>query len=147
VSCTRSRKPGRSLRVGLAAVLTAGALVALAATGGLSYAASSVTRAADSVVHVVAPAQHAKPTGGLGSAQAQYLVTLCFHGHTIRVDNHAENVLLRNGATKGACGAGSFTPPAKSVVMCFRGNNVYVSPNDVAKLKKLGFRPGFCKKK
>jgi len=100
------RRPARRQRLGLAAALTAGMLSALGATGGLSYAASGVTHAVQAATHVVAPAHTAAPaakTQSLSSAQAQYLVAICFHRHTIYVDSHAVRILLRLGATLGPC--------------------------------------------
>jgi len=137
---------GRATRLGVAVAFSAAALAALGATGGLSYAASGVTRAADAAAHVVAPAAKTASRGALGSAQAQYKVAVCFHGHTLQVDSHAAGVLLRNGGTSGSCAGGRFAPASKQQVMCFAGKNVWVPKADVAKLEKLRFTRGFCKK-
>src|SRR5437762_3151069 len=83
------RRPQRALRVGVAGALTAGMLAALAGFGGLGYAATGVSHAVKSAVHVVTPAHKAGPTGALSSATAQYKVQMCLHGHTISVDSHA----------------------------------------------------------
>src|SRR5215212_5595834 len=85
----RYRRPTRSLRLGLVGVLTAGMLVALASFGGLGYAASGVSNAVRSAVHVVSPAAKAPPDGALSSATAQYTVAMCIRGHTIFVSHHA----------------------------------------------------------
>jgi hypothetical protein len=145
VGRSRGRSRG-STRLGIAVAFSAAAVAALAATGGLSYAASGVTHAADAAVHVVAPATKAAPRGSLGSAQAQYKVAVCYHGHTLEVDSHAAGVLIRNGGSAGSCSGGSFAPAAKQQVMCFAHNNVWVLKTDVAKFEKLGFKKGFCKK-
>ena len=143
----RRHRRAHSLRRGLAVALTAGVLAALAGFGGLGYAASGVSHAAKAAVHAVAPTSSATPDSSLSSARAQYLVAVCFHGHTIRVDSHAVNVLLRNGATLGPCSGGAFTPAARQVRMCFQGHNVLVAASDAKALTKLGFTRGFCKKK
>ncbi len=143
----RHRRPARSLRLGLAAALTAAVLVALAGFGGLGYAASGVTQAVRSVVHVVAPVQHAKPSSALSSATVQYKEQVCFHGKTLSVDSHAVPALLAAGATSGACTGGAFTPATKLVRLCFKGHNTQVAKKDAAALLKLkvGFKKGFCK--
>jgi len=141
----RYRRPARSLRLGLAGVLTAGMLVALAGFGGLSYAASGVTHAVTSAVHVVAPVHHATPSSKLSSAMVQYQVQMCYHGHTISVDSHAVGALQANGATIAACRGGAFKPATKLVRMCFKGHNTKVAKKDVAALLKAGFTTGICK--
>ncbi len=143
----RYRHRAHSLRLGLAIALSISMLVVLAGFGALGYAASGVTHAAKSAVHVVAPAREAGPDNSLNSATAQYLVQVCFHGHTLRVDSHAVRALRAAGATPGACRGGAFTPATKQVMMCFRGHNVRVAAKDVTALRKLGFTRGFCKKK
>ena len=142
------RRPTRSLRVVLAAALTLGALAVLGGTGSLSYAASGVSEAVQSAVHVVTPAQHATPKSPVSSAQAQYRVAYCLRGHTIYHDSRAANGMRRAGATPGQCtGKPSFTPNSAAVVMaCFKGQNIKVNKRDLAALKKLGFKKGFCKK-
>jgi hypothetical protein len=101
-----ARRPAFRLRFGLAAALAAAMLVALASFGGLGHAATGVTHVVKAATHVVAPVQHATPahdTAPLSSAQAQYIVTMCFHHHTIFIDSRAERILLRLGATLGPC--------------------------------------------
>ncbi len=54
--------------------------------------------AVKAATHVVAPQHKAVDTGKsvpLSSAQAQYLVAMCFHRHTIYVDSHAARILQR----------------------------------------------------
>lgn len=145
VGRSRARRSGLRAR-GIAVVLTAAMLVALATTGGLSYAASGVTHAAKAAKHAVAPAKHAKPSTRVGSAQAQYFVAVCFHGGTIRVDSSAEHILAGAGAQPGACKGGSFAPRAKQKWMCIAGQNVRVNRADRAKLAQVkGVTRGFCK--
>jgi hypothetical protein len=147
VGRSRARRSGLRAR-GIAVVLTAAMLVALATTGGLSYAASGVTHAAAAAKHAVAPAKHAKPSTRVGSAQAQYFVAVCFHGETISVDSKAENSLVAAGATHGACNGGSFAPKTKKKRMCIDGHNVLVSRARAKRLAGVdGVSRGFCKVK
>jgi hypothetical protein len=147
IDSDRRRRPTRSpLRLGLVVALSIAILVALAGFGALGYAASGVSHAAKSAVQIVAPARDAHPNSGLSSARAQYLVAVCFHGHTIRIDSHAVDALLAAGAKLGACGGGAFRPATPQARMCFRGNNVTVAKKDVQALLRLGFKSGFCKK-
>jgi hypothetical protein len=143
---SRYRRPARALRVGVAGALTAGMLVALAGFGGLSYAATGVSHAVTSAVHVVAPTKKAAPVGALSSAKAQYKVQMCLHGHTLSVDSHAVGGLTNAGATPGACLGGAFTPATKLVRACFKSQNIQVtSAARAALLKaKLGVKKGFC---
>jgi hypothetical protein len=144
------RRPGRPIRLGLAAALTAGMLVAVGAFGGFSYAATGVSHAVTAATHVVAPAHHAAPAlkrTPLTSAQAQYLVAMCFLRHTIYVDSHAVRILERLGATVGPCKGGRRTPPAATTIVCVKGTNVRVTLADAAKLIKANkAKKGFCKK-
>lgn len=144
------RRPARSFRLGLAAALTVGMLVALASFGGLSYAATGVSHAVKAATHLVAPAQTAAPTvksAPLSSAQAQYLVAMCFHRQTIYVDSHAARVLIALGAKLGPCAGGRRTPPARTTVICVKGTNVRVSlVNARALIKSHKASKGFCKR-
>jgi hypothetical protein len=141
-------RPGRTLRVGVAVAVSGGMLAALAGFGGLGYAATGVSHAVKSAVHVVAPAHKAAPAVALSSAKAQYKVQMCLRGHTISVDSHAIGGLTNAGATPGACTGGAFTPATKLVRACFKGQNIQVTTTArVALLKaKLGVTSGFCKK-
>jgi hypothetical protein len=157
MSGDRYRRPARSLRVGLVGALTVAMLVSLAAFGGLGYAATGVSHAVTAATHVVAPAHKsapakkaapARPAQPLTSAQVQYLVTMCFHGHTIRVDSHAVRILERLGATIGACGGERTPPVAKTVVICIKGQNVRVTRATAkALIKSHQATRGSCKKK
>ena len=144
------RRPTRSFRLGLAAALTVGMLVALASFGGLSYAATGVSHAVQAATHVVAPTHKAKPaakTAPLSSAQAQYLVAMCFLRHTIYIDSRAAKVLLALGAKLGPCTGGRRTPPTVTKVVCIKGNNVRVNAvNAAALVKAHKATAGFCKK-
>ena len=156
MSGDRYRRPARSLRVGLVGALTAAMLVALAAFGGLGYAATGVSHAVTAATHVVAPAHKAapakkaapaRPAQPLTSAQAQYLVTMCFLRHTIRVDSRAVFILRLLGARLGACGGGRTPPLAETVVVCIKNQNVRVAPaNAKALIKAKKAKAGFCKK-
>jgi hypothetical protein len=63
------------MRIGFAAALTAAMLTALAAVGGVGYAASATSHAVKAVTHVVAkshkPTKHV-PTVQVSPAQSQY---------------------------------------------------------------------------
>ena len=144
---SRHRRPARGLRLGLAAGLSAVMLVALAAFGGLGYAATGVSQAVSAAVHVVAPAHHAAVRAPLSSAKAQYKVQMCFHGRTLSVDSHATGALAVVGATSGACSGGGFTPATVLVRGCLRQNNIQVSRTSLAALlkAKVGVTKGFCK--
>src|SRR5207237_1751504 len=63
-----------TFRLGLAASVTAVLVISLAAFGGLGYAATSVSHAVKTAVHVVAPAKHhaAAQPAAFNSAAAQY---------------------------------------------------------------------------
>jgi hypothetical protein len=147
----RRRRSDRPLRLGVALVLSVGMLGALGAFGGLGYAANGVSHAVASAVHVVVPTTAATPNKADTSAMAQYTVTMCFHGHTLNVDSHAQHALEAAGATPGACNGGAFKPASKTVVACFKGNNVSIAKSSAkskaqkAALKALGITLGRCK--
>jgi hypothetical protein len=142
----RERRRGdRPVRLGVAVALSVGMLAVLGAFGGLSYAANGVTHAVSSAVRAVVPTRAAAPNSAVSSAMAQYKVSMCFHRHTLSVDSHAVNALKAAGATLGACGGGAFKPATKLTTMCFKGSNITVARSEVAKLKKLHFKAGFCK--
>jgi hypothetical protein len=143
----RYRRPRRSLRLALVGALTAGMIAALAAFGGLGYAASGVSRAVDSAVHVVAPTKNATPNSALSSASAQYIVAMCLRGHTIFVDNHAVKGILRAGGTLGACSGAAAPPGSKKLVfVCFHGQTILVEKRSVPAMRKAGATKGKCKK-
>jgi len=145
------RKTYRPFRLGLAAALTVGMLVALASFGGLSYAATGVTHAVKAATHAVAPQKQAAPklvSHPLSSAQAQYLVAMCFLRHTIYVDSRAARILERLGAKLGPCKGGRRTPPETTKVVCIKGQNIRLTASNAkALVKAKKAKPGFCKKK
>ena len=140
------RQRSGSLRLGLAGAVTAAMVISLAAFGGLGYAATGVSNAVQTAVHVVAPAKKAAPSSPATSARAQYFVEVCYKGKTLRIDSHAEDSLIANGAKPGACNGGAFKVPQAQTRMCFKGHNILVATKDVAALKKAGLKTGFCKK-
>jgi hypothetical protein len=123
-------------------------LAALGAFGGLSYAASGVSRAVESAVHVVSPTKNARPNSALSSASVQYKVAMCLQGHTIFVDSHAVKGIERAGGTLGPC-SGTAAPAGstKLVFVCFRGQSIKVEKRSVRTMIKLGAKKGKCKKK
>jgi hypothetical protein len=153
VGASRSRS-SRPARIGVAVALSAAMLATLGAFGGLSYAANGVTHAVSSAVHVVTPAAKPVkfiPAPAVSSSQAQYKVAMCFHGHTLNVDSHAEGALTAAGATPGPCTGGAFQPSTKLVVACLRGHNISIAKSaadtkkERQKLKSAGITLGFCK--
>jgi hypothetical protein len=143
----RYRRPTRSLRLGLVGALSAAMLAALAAFGGLGHAASGVSRAVASAVHVVSPAKSPPPAGALSSASAQYIVAMCLRGHTIFVDNHAVRGIRRAGGTLGPCsGAAAPAGSKKLVFVCFRGQSIKVQKRSVPAMIAAGAKKGKCKK-
>jgi hypothetical protein len=143
------RLPSRRLRLGLAGILTAAMLTAIGAFGGYGYAATGVTHAVKAATHVVTPAHKAAPVQKsvpLTSAQAQYLVALCFFRHTIYVDSRAARILERLGAKLGPCRGGRRTPPTRTKVICIKGHNIRVTaPNADALIRARKANRGFCK--
>jgi hypothetical protein len=144
----RYRRPKRPWRLGLAVALTAAMVAALAAFGGLGYAASGVSHAVESAVHVVSPTKNATPNSAMSSAAAQYKVAMCLRGHTIFVDSHAVKGILIAGGKIGAC-TGAAAPPGsrKLVPVCFHGQTILVEKRSVRVLLNLGATRGRCKKK
>lgn len=143
----RYRRPTRSLRLGLVGALTIGMLAALAGFGGLGYAASGVSRAVESAVHVVSPVKKATANGPLSAASAQYKVAMCLRGHTIFVDSHAVKGILRAGGKRGPCtGAAAPRGSRKLVFVCFRGESMKVEKRSVPAMIAAGAKKGKCKK-
>jgi hypothetical protein len=111
-----SRPSPRSaqLRLSLAGAFTAVFVVALAAFGGLGYAATAVNHAADLAVHVVSPPGHDRSGSnqgagsGASSAEGQYghKVEVCHNGGEIWIDSNALGAHLALGDTPGDCPAG-----------------------------------------
>jgi hypothetical protein len=143
----RSRHPRRSLRLGLVGALTVSMLAAVAAFGGLGQAASGVSHAVRSAVHIASPVATARPNNALSSASAQYVVTMCLRGHTIFVDNHAVKGILRAGGKLGPCSGAAAPPGSKKLVfVCFRGQSIKVQKRSVKVMLQVGATRGKCKK-
>jgi hypothetical protein len=116
---SRYRSPAPAFRLGLAAAVTAAMLVALAAVGGLSYAASTVTQVAQVATRLVQP-QSQTGAAGPNAASQQYgkKVLVCAvqpngKQHTISISKNAvASYLARHPkAYLGACmSEGSQTP-------------------------------------
>lgn len=66
---SRYRRPAPAFRLGLAAAVTAAMVVALAAVGGLSYAASGVTQVAHVASQLVQPQAQTGPAAPNAAAQ------------------------------------------------------------------------------
>jgi len=147
----RRRGAGRAVRLGGSVALSVGMLGALGAFGGLSYAANGVSQVVVSAVHVVVPNKAATPSKSDSSAMAQYKVAMCFHGHTLNVDSHAQSALEAAGAKPGPCSGGAFKPAAATVAACFKGHNVSIAKSSAktkaqkATLNRLGITVGSCK--
>jgi hypothetical protein len=140
------RRAPQAFRLGLAGAVTAGMLVSLAAFGGLGYAATGVKHTVKAAVHAVAPAHKAKPSAPANAERAQYFVTMCLKGATIKIDANAQNAILSAGGTVGGCNGGAFSPAAAFKWMCFKGHNIRVPAKKatIKKLKKAGAKSGFC---
>jgi hypothetical protein len=108
-----SPKPAGSFRLAFAGGLTAALLVALAAFGGLGYAAAGASSLAGSVNRVTGTEQ--PRTVAESAAQAQYVarITICHHTGsatnptvTITISESALPAHRRHGDTVGPCPAG-----------------------------------------
>ena len=116
------RRPRAGFRLAVAGVLTTGMLAALAAVGGLSYAADAVQTAARTAEHAVAPVKHAAPAkpASISSAGKQYKVPFCKHygdhkdkAKTIEIDPSAIPAHLKQddkGSHIGPCTSDDFKP-------------------------------------
>jgi hypothetical protein len=117
-----------SFRLGLAAAVSVGMLVALAAFGGFGYAASSVQHAVRAAVQVVGPStpQRAdQPT--LNSAAAQYgnKVTICHvtpngKQHTVSISQNAVASFLAHHPKDYLGSCGGFRPRGAKPNVCVR---------------------------
>jgi hypothetical protein len=106
------RPPRRSarLRIGLAAALTAALASALAAFGGIGYAASGVTHAAHAVASVLSFQFRPHRLGTISAGADQYgRVTMCHNGTVISVGEPAVPAHLAQGDTIGPCPV--YAPP------------------------------------
>jgi hypothetical protein len=100
-------------------------LVALAAFGGLGYAASSVKEAVQAAVHVAKPNAIAQPLPNSAAAQYGNKVDVCAvqpngKQHTISISENAVASYLRTHpqAFLGSCGA--FRPKGSKPNVCIR---------------------------
>jgi len=117
-----------SFRLGLAAAVSVGMLVALSALGGLGYAASSVQHAVRAAVQVVGPStpQRAdQPTLNAAAAQYGQKVTICHvtpngKQHTVSISQSAAASFLAHHPKDylGPCGA--FRPRGAKPNVCIR---------------------------
>jgi hypothetical protein len=134
-----------SFRLGLAAAVSVTMLLALAAFGGLGYAASSVQHAVRAAAQVVGPTKKETPDQPvLNSAAAQYgnKVTVCAvtpngKQHTISISENAVASYLAHHpkAYLGSCGA--LRPRGAKPNVCIRLADgtfvaVWVPPSKVA---------------
>jgi hypothetical protein len=124
IDSSRSQ-PMRSFRLGLAAAVSAVMLVALAAFGGLGYAASSVKEAVQAAVHIAAPHTPAQSLPNSAAAQYGAKVDICTvqpngKQHTISISENAAASFLRTHpkAYLGSCGA--FRPKGSTPNVCVR---------------------------
>ncbi|MHB8642711.1 MAG: calcium-binding protein [Gaiellaceae bacterium] len=98
-----ARSPQARLRTAAAIALTAAMVGALAAFGGIGYAASSASNAVKVVVHLV-QLERPHKIGSVSAAADQYgKVVLCHRGHEIKVAEQAVPAHLAQGDTFGAC--------------------------------------------
>ena len=153
IGTTTNRRERSSFRLGLAAAVSVGMLVALAAFGGLGYAASSVQHAVHAAVQVVGPSEQQTPDQPVvNSAAAQYggkvlvcAVTPNGKQHTISISSNAVASYLRTHpqAYLGSCGA--FRPRGSKANVCLRLANgtfvpIWVRPSLVPSYLRRNFR-------
>jgi hypothetical protein len=142
-----------SFRLGLAAAVSVAILVALAALGGLGYAASSVQHAVKAAAQVVGPTQkQTSDQPDLSSAAAQYgaRVSVCAmtpggRQHTVSIlqSNAASYIASHPQAYLGSCGA--FRPRGAKPNVCIRLANgkfvpVWVRPSAIPAYLRRNFR-------
>lgn len=114
------RGASRRARLGLAAVVTAGLAGALAAFGGIGYAASGAEHAAHAIANAVTFDFSPHTVGTVSAASDQYgRVTLCHNGNEIEVAPQAVPAHLAQGDTFGKCPV--YAPP---VIAQVRGGTV-----------------------
>lgn len=106
----RRRGASRRARLGLAAVVTAGLAGALAAFGGIGYAASGAEHAAQAIANAVQFDFSPHTVGAVSAASDQYgRVLLCHNGTEIEVAPQAVPAHLAQGDTFGKCPV--YAPP------------------------------------
>jgi hypothetical protein len=118
-------RPRSSFRLGLAAAMSAAMLIALAAFGGLGYAASSIKEAVKAAAQVAAPNHAAQPLANSAAAQYGAKVTVCTvepngKQHDISISQNAVAAYLKTHpkAFLGSCGA--FRPKGSKPNVCVR---------------------------
>jgi hypothetical protein len=140
VDDAHARRPARALRLGLAGALTAAMLVALAAFGGMGYAASTANTVVNVATKLVKP-QKPSGTSDINAAAVQYgkKVSICTvqrngKQHTITISKNAVPHYLATHpkAYRGSCGA--LRPRGAKPNVCVRLANgrtvpVYVPPS------------------
>ena len=114
-----------AFRLGLAGAVSAAMLVALAAFGGLGYAAVSVKDAVRTVVQVAVPVKVSKPQQSSADAQYGAKVTVCHvtpngKQHEVSISENAVAAFLRTHPHDylGSCGA--FRPQGAKPNVCVR---------------------------
>jgi hypothetical protein len=111
IDAPRTQSRG-AFRLGLAAAVTAAMLVAVAAFGGLGYAASSVKEAVQTAVQAAVPVKANEPQQSSAEAQYGAKVTICHvtpngKQHNITISQNAVASFLRTHPHDylGSCGA------------------------------------------
>ena len=113
ISADARRRPARGLSIAFAGALTSLLVVALAAFGGIGYAASAAKGVARTAEKVVAP--KAKTTSRQSAAADQYVgkITICHRTGstkhpfvTIRISSSALQAHLNHGDHTGPCTTG-----------------------------------------
>jgi hypothetical protein len=142
-------QPRSTFRLGLAAAVSAAMLVALAAFGGLGYAASSVKEAVKAAVHVAAPNTVDQQLPSSAAEQYGEKVLVCTvqpngKQHTISISENAVASYLRTHpkAYLGSCGA--FRPKGSKPNVCVRMGQgrfvaIWVKPSIVTSYLRRNF--------
>jgi hypothetical protein len=133
----------RPARLVLAGAFSAAVLVALAATGGLGYAASAVQSATHAATRVFEPNKPRAVDQNAASDQYGHKVKMCHEGHTILVSKGSVAARLRRGDKLGPC-----------TMLCHNGRTIVVRARTTESLRKKvrahrsrGDKPGACKKR
>jgi hypothetical protein len=137
----RARRP--RARFAFAGAFSVVVLVALAAVGGLGYAASAVNSASHAVTAVLQPNKPKVVDQNSASDQYTKKVKMCHRGHTILVSKSTVAAHLRRGDKLGPC-----------TRMCHRGRTIVVRGRTTAALRsnirahlRLGDTLGPCRRR